>query len=166
MSNGLIDEKAFKQAEALFYLSHVNKFRRGVEAYEAAKAVEQADIYNAEPKLNTSYTKQPAGWSPVKDDKLIALLEELSCLGNGDMPGNSIGNVMAQQALEMAKNPPYATIEREYGGLGKRIDEVDSALGFASDLTHIGRPLKEIREAIHHASTLLNKINDIEGGAS
>jgi hypothetical protein len=51
--------------------------------------------------------EQPVGFTPVQDSKLIALLKKLACLGNGDMPGNSIGNVMAQEALEMAKNPPY-----------------------------------------------------------
>lgn len=44
-----------------------------------------------------------------------AALEKLSCLGNGTIPGNSVGNTMAQEALEMAKNPPYlvGTPERE-----------------------------------------------------
>ena len=65
-------------------------------------------------------TKRPVEFAPVVDMKLIALLERLVCLGNGDTPGNSIGNVMAQEALEMAKNPPYAMM-RESGT--ERADE-------------------------------------------
>lgn len=88
------------------------------------------------------------------------------CIERGDKLIAANNQILKlREALEMAKNPPYATIKREYGGLRKMIDEVDSALGVASDMTHMGRPLKEIREAIHHASTLLNKINEIEGGA-
>ena len=36
-------------------------------------------------------------------------LEKLACLGNGDIPGNSVGNCIAQEALELMKeahNPP------------------------------------------------------------
>lgn len=29
-----------------------------------------------------------------------AALEELACLGNGDQPGNSVGNLIAQRALK------------------------------------------------------------------
>lgn len=73
-------------------------------------------------------TKAPA--SPVLDTKLIALLEKLSCLGNGEIPGNSIGNVMAQEALEMAKNPPYITAPASQGdgGIGSPIRYTDGSL--------------------------------------
>jgi hypothetical protein len=44
-----------------------------------------------------------------------------------------------------------------------KLDEVDSALGVASDFTHMGRPLKDVREAIHHANKLLNNIIKAQG---
>jgi len=33
---------------------------------------------------------------------MVAALEKLSCLGNGELPGNSIGNQIAQAALAKA----------------------------------------------------------------
>jgi DNA repair exonuclease SbcCD ATPase subunit len=35
----------------------------------------------------------------ANEQRYIEALEELACLGNGDRPGNSIGNCIAQQAL-------------------------------------------------------------------
>lgn len=36
-------------------------------------------------------------------DVAVSALEELSCLGNGGLPGNSVGNRIAQDALDTVK---------------------------------------------------------------
>lgn len=70
--------------------------------------------------FNSGYEKaQPAREFcplPVKDHALIELLERLSRLGNEPELGNSIGNRLAQEALEMAKNPPYLSAKTEIEG--------------------------------------------------
>lgn len=106
----MADETAFN-AFMLAYHEHGPTglgFRKCLEAYDAAKASQPAQ---------GMVNEQPVKFTPVRDDKLIALLEKLCCLGNGSLPGNSIGNTMAQEALEMAKNPPYATREQQSGDL-------------------------------------------------
>lgn len=89
---------------------------------------EPKDIIGIVKEMDNLYriSKEKNGHMPVSEEKAaflcsciehfpaIALaleiaveaLEELSCLGNGDRPGNSIGNKKAQNALARIKSLP------------------------------------------------------------
>jgi cell division septum initiation protein DivIVA len=69
-----------------------------LEEQLAACEKELADAYKAVDANWVSHQQLAA--SQAREQQLREALEKLSCLGNGNQPGNSIGNRIAQDALK------------------------------------------------------------------
>ena len=55
------------------------------------------NIFESPEEAITAWNTRPL------ETQMLEALEKLACLGNGDMPGNSEGNCIAQAAIKAAK---------------------------------------------------------------
>jgi len=141
-----------------------------VDALRTALAAAEARIAALEAELAASREDARAGWTEqgqmalecyallATANALRATLEKLACLGNGDLPGTSEGNTIAQRALAENAVPAANLAAHDAEVLERAIAEITNRcvrqVGESSLIPGYNRCMDDVERAIERIRAL------------